>query len=84
MRRAPVPETAVDEDGDFGANERDIGSTAGTGQRDVDSVSQTDSVQRFAQGDFTWCVTPSRRLHTPTNVGRRRFRSRRLPVCLLL
>lgn len=75
--RTAMPEAPVDENCHLCSKESDVRSTAGTRQRDVNSITQAESVQRRTQGDFARRVALSRSLHATANFGGGCLRSRR-------
>ena len=67
---APVPEAAVDEDGDLCGSEHDVDAAAGMAgnDRDVQSVPEATTVELLPKGDLGLRVSRALLLHAMTDV----------------
>ena len=74
--RAGVPEAAVDVDRNLGLGEHQVGTAPHPRERrDVDSIAETSSPHRSANGQLGLGVASRLALHPPTDVLRRRRRA---------
>ncbi len=69
--RTAVPETAIDEHGEPGGSEHDVGATTyGWDWGSIHAVAETEAVQLTPNGHFSGRVSPARRAHSLCGIAR--------------